>query len=1367
MTIESALQEIFKGFSPDTVSDFFQSLEVNTLRLIKEDYDFELDTSQFATPFLFGEINLKNEDLLAIFTIKVENNLTERSGKKAQYDLAKKILKGDRHYSAGIFIFYDDKNDFRFSLVYGIPEPTGQRNYSSFRRYTYFVSRDQSNKTFLLQIQQADFSSLERLKEAFSVEKVTKAFYAELQNWYFWAMDRVVFPDDEDKGRESRNAKNLIRLITRIIFIWFMKEKKLIPTTLFDKFFVDHILNYNDSTGSTYYKAILQNLFFATLNTPMRKDNSASRLFVEEAQKHGFISDAYLQQGYYRYSRFIKDREKFLKEFDNIPFLNGGLFECLDKKVDGKEIRIDCFSDNPKNESRLKVPDDLFFLEKESEVNLSYIESGTSRKVRGLFPILKSYNFTTDENTPIDEEIALDPELLGKVFENLLASYNPETATTARNATGSYYTPREIVDYMVTESLVQYLKQNIEHNQNQVNNQGSSPCKGEVSHSDGGVNSNPTPPTTTPPFEKGESLMLPNPTPPTTDVYNLPELKSFRKELRKNLTPAEAKLWTALKNKQLQGRRFRRQYSVGKYILDFYCPEEKLAVELDGAGHFSFAGSEYDVERDAFMQYYDVKVLRFENKLVWEDLEYVLEEIKKNFGWFSQNKIINQNQVNNQGSSPCKGEVSRSDGGVNSNPMVSSLEARLRKLFVYDDDITDFNDREKNAIIEALSNVKILDPACGSGAFPMGILHKLVLALHKLDPDNKIWKKRLLDKIAVEIRAEVEKSLENKSLDYIRKLGLIEHCIFGVDIQEIAIQISKLRFFISLLIEQEVDDSKENRDIRALPNLETKFVAANTLIGLDTDLYLESDEVKFLKNKLFEIREKLFYTNKRTEKYELQKELTSLRKQLKIELEKNGFPNDKAEKITQFDPFDQNTHADFFDPEWMFGVNHGFDIVIGNPPYIQLQKAYNSKIKFADLYKEQGYQTFDRTGDIYCLFYEKGINLLNDKGHLIFITSNKWMRAGYGEKLRKFFLNYNPKILIDLGPNVFESATVDTNILIIQKTKNQNQLYAVKITEKNKDNLDFARFLQENGVILSKLTPDAWFIGDDAEQRLKEKIEQIGKPLKEWDVKIYYGIKTGLNEAFIIDNNTRDKILANCQDEAEKERTKAIIKPILRGRDIKRYYYQWAGIWVIGTFPSLRLNIDDYPAIKKYFLDHFDIRQLEQSGEKYPELGFNARKKTGNKWFETQDQIGYYHEFEKEKVVWCSVGETFYCFINKDYYILDTNYFTTSLNKWQLGVLNSKLIINYINSLDTLVGSLAYRHYKYNFEKIPIPPIGVDNEPIVHQIEVLVDKILEAKKTENYENSPDTTPYEREIDHLVYKLYNLTDSEIKIIERQA
>ncbi len=1194
MENDSVLQSIIDNFNVDKFERFFRE-KCDTLRFPKESIPPQSDISDnFESGIKLAKGELEDKTFI-VCSFLAKKSLTERSSKKIQYEIGKRILKLE-DADAGIFIFYDSEGKFRFSLIYA--SYLGRhRDWSSFRRYTYFVSKDQTNKTFLLQMQQADFSSLERLKEAFSVEKVTKAFYAELQNWYFWAMDKVVFPDDEDKDRESRNAKNLIRLITRIIFIWFMKEKKLIPTTLFEKSFVDNILNYNDKEGSTYYKAILQNLFFATLNTPMRRDNSASRIFVEEAQKHGIISDAYLQQGYYRYSRFIKDREQFLKEFDNIPFLNGGLFECLDKKVDGKEIRIDCFSDNLKNESRLKVPDDLFFLENESEVNLSYIGNGTSRKVRGLFPILKSYNFTTDENTPIDEEIALDPELLGKVFENLLASYNPETATTARNATGSYYTPREIVDYMVTESLVQYLKQNMEHN---------------------------------------------------------------------------------------------------------------------------------------------------------------------------------QNQVSNQDSSPCKGEVSRSDGGVSSNQMTSSMEARLRKLFVYDDDITDFNDQEKNTIIEALSNIKILDPACGSGAFPMGILHKLVLALHKLDPDNKIWKKRLLDKIAVEIRAEVEKSLENKSLDYIRKLGLIEHCIFGVDIQEIAIQISKLRFFISLLIEQEVDDSKENRDIRALPNLETKFVAANTLIGLDTGLYLESNEVKTLKNKLFEIREKLFYTNKRTEKYELQKELTSLRKQLKIELEKNGFPNDKAEKITQWDPFDQNTHADFFDPEWMFGVNHGFDIIIGNPPYIQLQKAYNSKIKFADLYKNQDYQTFDRTGDIYCLFYEKGINLLNDKGHLAFITSNKWMRAGYGEKLRKFFLNYNPKILIDLGPNVFESATVDTNILIIQKAKNQNQLFAVKITEKKKDKLDFARLLRENGVILSKLTSDAWFIGDDAEQRLKEKIEQIGKPLKEWDVKIYRGVLTGLNEAFIINNTTRDEILANCKDEAEKERTKAIIKPILRGKDIKRYYYQWAGIWVIFIpwhFPlheDLSIQgaskeaeekfIEQYPAVYSHLLKYKDAllkRNKEETGIRY-------------EWYALQRCAAtYYHEFEKEKVVWQRITQRpTFCLVSEGIYILDSMAFFVSRRnlKYQMAVLNSSIVLFYVNKIVHQYGFTGFRLSNQYVEIIPLPPITVDNERIVYQIEALVDKILEAKKTENHENLPDTTPYEREIDHLVYKLYNLTDPEIKIIE---
>ncbi|HON98552.1 MAG TPA: TaqI-like C-terminal specificity domain-containing protein, partial [Bacteroidales bacterium] len=293
----------------------------------------------------------------------------------------------------------------------------------------------------------------------------------------------------------------------------------------------------------------------------------------------------------------------------------------------------------------------------------------------------------------------------------------------------------------------------------------------------------------------------------------------------------------------------------------------------------------------------------------------------------------------------------------------------------------------------------------------------------------------------------------------------------------------------------------------------------------------------------------------------------------------------------------------------------------------------------------------------------------------------------------------------------------------------------------------------------------AWFIGSEAEQKLKEKIENSGQTLKDWDVKIYYGIKTGFNEAFIIDNTKRQEILNNCKDEDERCRTEAIIKPILRGRDIKRYYYEWAGLWVIGTFPALHLNIDYYPAIKKYLLDHFDIKQLEQSGKKYPELGFNARKKTGNKWFETQDQIAYYPEFEKEKVVWQELAQgTQFAFDSKgEFFVSNTAYILTGKNlKYILGYLNSKLNeFTFEKWYCTKLGGKGIRWLNQHVTEIPIPPITTSNQHMVSQIESLVDNILDAKKTNH---AADTTTWEKEIDQLVYQLYELTDKEIAIIE---
>ncbi|WP_448588760.1 Eco57I restriction-modification methylase domain-containing protein [Thermodesulfobium sp.] len=1070
------VESLIEGFSNDKLRKL---LDRNDLfRPNDEDLEY-FEFKEFENIKNLGNIDFEDGYRFGLFSAKVKANLSERSGKKEQFKLAKKIII-DRNLEVAIFAFYDDDSKFRLSLIYR--EYLGTKSeYSPYKRFTFYVDKSRTNKTFKSQIGKCNFKSFQEIKDAFSVEPVTKEFYNEIQSWYFWAIDKVYFPDDAkisdnpEKDKEIRNSENLIRLITRVIFIWFLKEKDLVPEILFSKDKLKEIVKDFLQGGScNYYNAILQNLFFATLNCEISKRGFASN--------EGFIKDrsTYGVKTLYRYSdKFLVDNDKVLELFKSVPFLNGGLFDCLDKEDENNRVvYVDGFSRNEKKTA--KIPDYLFFHEEEKIDITKYLPSG-KKNVRGLLDILSTYNFTVDENTPFDQEIALDPELLGKVFENLLAAYNPETSTTARKATGSYYTPREIVDYMVEESLV-----------------------------------------------------------------------------------------------QLMSSRF-------------------------------------------------------------------------------------------------------SDIG----------EDKLRSIFSYSDESIDISEEEKERLVRAIFNLKILDPACGSGAFPMGILHKLVFALNKLDQDNNYWYELQLEKARRDWNSELNRG-DGKEIqdrlsdidkdfdealtypDYARKLYLIENCIYGVDIQPIAIQISKLRFFISLVIDQKVDKSKENFGIQPLPNLETKFVAANTLIGLKNPGYLyRIGRIAELENELKELKHRYFRPSDRATKLRYRKKDKELRKRLLDELTKNHYSIEDSERIANFDMFDQNASADWFDPEWMFGLVDGFDIVIGNPPYIQLQKNHG---ELANRYKELGYEVLDRMGDIYTLFYEKGIKILKDGGHLCFITSNKWMRAGYGEKLREFFSKYNPKILIDLGPGVFESATVDTNILLIQKSENKNLLKAITLQKDDKE--DIKKALDKRCVILRKLSKDAWFIGSDAEQRLKEKIERIGKRLKDWDVKIYRGILTGLNEAFIITTEKRNEILDNCKDEEERKRTEAIIKPILRGRDIKRYSYEWANLWVIGTFPALHLDIDYYPALKNYFLDNFNILQLEQSGKQYSELGFNARKKTGNKWFETQDQIAYYPEFEKEKIVNKNIGENLaFTVLEPGIYTSASSFImTSSRNKYICGVINSKVI---------------------------------------------------------------------------------------------
>jgi len=289
-------------------------------------------------------------------------------------------------------------------------------------------------------------------QKVLDVSLLNKQFYQEISTWYFHACKQVVFPKDAKNVQES-----LIRLITRLMFVWFLKEKGLVPSELFDRADIKSILKSLEPQESTYYKAILQNLFFATLNTEGKRE------FIKKSS--GGRNSQHMVHNVFRYEDYFQKSDQVIKKyFDDIPFLNGGLFECLDvpseKDKPDTEKRIDGFSNHSSNV--LSVPNELFFGDfQDVDLNADF---GTSRKkyqVRGLIEIFKSYKFTITENTTFEEDVALDPELLGQVFENLLAVYNPETQTTARKQTGSFYTPREIVNYMVDESLIAYFKNHL------------------------------------------------------------------------------------------------------------------------------------------------------------------------------------------------------------------------------------------------------------------------------------------------------------------------------------------------------------------------------------------------------------------------------------------------------------------------------------------------------------------------------------------------------------------------------------------------------------------------------------------------------------------------------------------------------------------------------------------------------------------------------------------------------------------------------------------------------------------------------------------------------------------------------------------
>ena len=555
----------------------------------------------------------------------------------------------------------------------------------------------------------------------------------------------------------------------------------------------------------------------------------------------------------------------------------------------------------------------------------------------------------------------------------------------------------------------------------------------------------------------------------------------------------------------------------------------------------------------------------------------------------------------------------------------------------------------------------------------MGVLHKLTLALRRLDPDNRRWeqlqRERAIqraelafdtkdDRTRREELVDIDETFKRyRDSDFGRKLYLIQNSIFGVDIQSIACQIAKLRFFISLAIEQVPDKGAENFGIKPLPNLETRFVSANTLIGLQgAQLQMSEELTRDLERKLLDNSERHFHAPTRTQKRACEKKDKALRVELAAVLRQIGMPAEDAEKIAHWNPYDQTSRADWFDPGRMFGVKSGFDVVIGNPPYISHDKIPKQlKTEIRDCY--ESYEPFV---DIYCYFIEKGVGLQNDKGILSFITSNSYLRAEYGAPIRNLLQSENMllRMLNVEASQVFESAIVNVAIIVSRKPANLTDDYCVIVSSPFSGN-SFEDFVKSNGFHYPQayFNSRSWNLVEPELVELQRKLESSGKTLEQLQTKIRLGIATGSNEAFLIGE-------AKKKDLCEKNPANAeIIKPILRGRDISRYSYTLAGQYIL--LAKNGVNVErDYPEIYEH---------LESFGDK-----FRNRGAQGKHWTNLR-ACSFYEDFKKEKIVWIELTDSGrFAICDEEVFLLNSAYFLLPppdvASKFLLGILNSNTI---------------------------------------------------------------------------------------------
>ncbi len=605
-------------------------------------------------------------------------------------------------------------------------------------------------------------------------------------------------------------------------------------------------------------------------------------------------------------------------------------------------------------------------------------------------------------------------------------------------------------------------------------------------------------------------------------------------------------------------------------------------------------------------------------------------------------------------------------------------------------------------VADSLAQVAVVDPACGSGAYLLGMMQELV---------------------------ELQTALFNVGVDakglYELKLDVIERNLYGVDVDDFAVNIAMLRLWLSLAIDYEGETPPP------LPNLDFKALCGDSLLGPDPgaesygDLFRHRAESAAARLAELKARHMAATTGKDA----LRQEIEGVQDELREALADSPAPARAIDWRVHFAE--------------VFATRGGFDIAIANPPYVQLQ---GNQGLLADVYRNAGYTTFARTGDVYQLFYERGCQMLKPaNGLLVYITSNSWLKAEYGKSTRRYFaLNHTPLRLLEIGKDVFQSAIVDSGVMLLRTGGTAGVFPAVDMDRLADKSIPPA----EN--LWGRVRPDGdapWSVLSAPEQSALDKMRAVGTPLAEWDVRINRGITTGLNDAFVIDTETKDNLVAKDPKSAQ------IIKPLLRGRDIRRYRARWAGKWLI--YSHAGINIDTFPAIKSHLLPYETTLRKRRGG---------ARKDKSGKlvipyaWYELQADYfssGAYKEFAKEKLFWMDMSpEARFTYSNEDTFCNDKGYVLTGDSlKYLCAVLNSSLVTWMMKALALTTGMGLMQWKRFVVERIPIPKLAADEQrPFV----ALVDHILAAKDADP---AADTSALEREIDRLVYDLYGLTDSE--------